>query len=331
MKNKNLTFILIGFLIVGTIFLSACTKEKEELTFEAGETVSAEKAREIAEDFINDYLMMDDTKVSVRFLGSAYNMYHLKVDIGTGEAIDSFITKDGRLFFPQHLDIEEIKEINSPEAEENLGMDIEIPKSERPIIEMFVMTYCPYGTQIQKGILPVLKVLDNNIDFRQMYVDYAMQDKKELDENLLQYCIQKEGDEELIAYLECFLAEENQSENCFNQVVNNPSGVNSCLEETDNEFKITENYEQNIDWRGNFPGFNVHLDEVNKYNVSGSPTLIINGVEVPAHRDPASLLNVICDAFEEKPEGCDSQLSNTAPAPGFGLENSGTNTVATCG
>lgn len=111
MKNKYLSFLLIAFLFVGTLFLSACTSEKPEQTFEAGETVSTEKAREIAEDFINDYLMMDGTKVSVRSHGSAYNMYHLKVDIGEGEAIDSFITKDGKLFFPQHLEIQEIIEL----------------------------------------------------------------------------------------------------------------------------------------------------------------------------------------------------------------------------
>ena len=331
MRNKYLSFILVGVLIVGTIFLSACTSETTEETFEAGETISAEKARETAEDFINDYLMMDGTKVSVRLLGSAYNMYHLSVDIGEGEPIDSFITKDGRLFFPQHLDIDEIKGLNSFDNEGEVAPNVEVPKSQKPVVEMFVMTYCPFGTQIQKGILPVLEVIGDDIDFRQMYVDYAMQSKKELDENLLQYCISEESNQELIAYLECFLKEEGQSENCLNEVVNNPSNVNTCVEETDREFKVTENFENDVDWRGNFPSFNIHLNEVRKYGVGGSPTLIINEVEVPAHRDAASLLNVICDAFEEKPEGCNAQLSNTAPAPGFGFEGSGTNTVASCG
>ncbi len=331
MKNKYLSFISLGALIIVTIFLSACTSEKTEETFEAGKTIPAEKARELAEDFINDYLMIDGPKVSVRLQGSAYNMYHLNVDVGQGEIIDSFITKDGKLFFPQHLDIDEIKGISPLTNENEVGINVDIPKSERPVVEMFVMTYCPYGTQIQKGILPVLGVIGDDLDFRQMYVDYAMQNKKELDENLLQYCIQKESNEELIAYLGCFLSAEGQSENCFNQIVNNPEKVNSCIEATDKEFKVTENYEQKIDWRGNFPGFNVHANEVNKYNVGGSPTLIINGVEVPAHRDPASLLNLICDAFEERPEGCDSQLPSVAPAPGFGFDGSAANTVATCG
>jgi len=49
------------------------------------------------------------------------------------------------------------------------------------------MSYCPYGTQIEKGILPVINALGNKIKFSLKFVDYAMHGKKEIDENSRQY------------------------------------------------------------------------------------------------------------------------------------------------
>ena len=31
-------------------------------------------------------------------------------------------------------------------------------KLEKPIVEAFVMSHCPFGTQIEKGMLPVVSV-----------------------------------------------------------------------------------------------------------------------------------------------------------------------------
>jgi hypothetical protein len=331
--KKYFGIFVVTFILITTIILGACSSKNEKLeqTYEAGEAVSAEEAKTIAEDFINEFLMMDETSVSAELKGEAYGLYHFTIDIGAENPVESFITKDGRLFFPQALDIEEIKaESNLDGSEEELNIDeINLPQTNKPVIEMFIMTYCPYGTQIQKGILPVLEVLGDKVDFQQKYVDYAMHDKEELDENLLQYCLQEDNPDEFISYLECFLAT-GESSPCFDTIVSNQSAVNTCIEDTDKEYKVTENYTNKVDWRGNFPGFNVNKEDVTKYNVGGSPTLVINGQETQAWRDPASLLKIICSAFIEQPEACQTQLPSTAPAPGFGLENTGVNTDASC-
>lgn len=354
MKKYKFIFLLISFLLITSFIISACStkdekddvvvvksgqlgfhqalgeieiieettsikeEKKNEKTIIEGGTINSQEAAEIAESFINKYLMIDGSRVSVSFYGVAYDMYHLKVSIEGQLPVDSYITKDGKLFFPQHLDIAEIEQIAS--GQETGFQEAEVPKTDKPIVELFVMTYCPFSTQIQKGLLPVLDEIGDDIYFQQLYVDYAMQGKKELDENLLQYCIEEEeGTEQLMNYLECFLAAENQSENCFNQVVNNPANINNCVEEVDQEFNVSKNYQEEINWRGNFPGFEVNQDKVFQYGVSGAPALVINGVEVPANRDAASLLNQICDAFSEKPDVCNVELSNITPTPGFGF------------
>lgn len=139
-----------------------------------------------------------------------------------------------------------------------------------------------------KGILPVVKLLGDKIDFQQKYVDYAMHDKIELDENLTQYCIDKEEPENFISYLDCFLAE-GDSETCLNETISNQSAIDTCVSNTDQEFKVSDNFNNKIGFSGTYPGFDVNKEDVQKYQVGGSPTLIINETEVQAFRDPASL------------------------------------------
>ena len=39
-----------------------------------------------------------------------------------------------------------------------------VPKSDKPLVELFVMAYCPYGTQAEKGLIPVIELLGDKID-----------------------------------------------------------------------------------------------------------------------------------------------------------------------
>ncbi len=323
MRKKTLGFFIAIFALIFTITLSACGTEKIKL-------ISEEEAKTTAEAFINEYLMMDGTQAVASNDGEEYGLYKLSIDIGYSEPVESYISKDGVLFFPQALNINEIKEEGGDETSNPEMPEVEIPQTEKPTVEMFIMTHCPYGTQMQKGILPVVKLLGNKIDFQQKYVDYAMRDKLELDENLLQYCLDKESPDNFLAYLDCFLIEGN-TEKCLSENVSNQTAINSCIESADKEFKVTENYTNKVGFRGTFPGFDIHKNDVSKYEVGGSPTLIINETEVPAWRDPASLLKVICDAFTEKPAECDVPLPSEAPSPGFGYGTTGSNVDASCG
>jgi len=99
------------------------------------------------------------------------------------------------------------------------------------------MSYCPYGTQIEKGIIPVVKTLGDKIDFQLKYVNYAMHGEKEIKEQLNQYCIEKEySKDDLLSYLECFL-EDSDGEGCL---VN--YDVQPCVESTDSEFGIMRDF-----------------------------------------------------------------------------------------
>jgi len=196
----------------------------------------------------------------------------------------------------------------------------EIPKTDKPVVELFVMSYCPYGTQIEKGILPVLTALGTKINYTLKFVNYAMHDKKELDENLRQYCIQKNQPAKLSAYLTCFLkVGQGTEDSCMQTAGVAAATVKTCMTQADTQFDVTKNYEDKSTYQGSYPPFNVNKADNEKYGVKGSPTLVINGVEAAsAGRDATSLLKTICSGFKTEPKECSTTLSSAAPAPGFG-------------
>lgn len=198
----------------------------------------------------------------------------------------------------------------------------DIPKSDRPVVEAFVMSHCPFGTQIEKGLIPVVELLGDKIDFELKFVNYAMHGETEITEQTKQYCIQKEQNAKFIDYLKCFL-EDGDSDRCFTKVGIDKAKVDSCVEVADTEFSITENLEDESSWSGGrYPQFNIHADENTKYGVRGSPALVINGQTASSGRDSASLLAAICNAFDEAPEECNTELSSASPSSGFGYEAS---------
>lgn len=294
--------------------------------------LSSDEAKVKSESFINDFLMPSGSKASVSEVTEEYGLYKMIIDIGSESPVESYVTKDGRLFFPQAIDMDEMLSEQSPSTDASsasAAANLNIPKTDKPVVELFVMSYCPYGTQMQKGMLPVIDTLGDKIDFQLKFVDYIMHDKEEIDENLVQYCIQEEQPEQLASYLQCFLAD-GDSAGCLNVKSINKAKIESCIAATDKKFSITDNYTKKLDYRGQFPGFNVNKDDTAKYNVGGSPTLIINGLEVSSGRDSATLLATICSAFNEAPAECQAQLNPQSPTPGFGFDYSAASTAASC-
>ena len=103
---------------------------------------------------------------------------------------------------------------------------------------------------------------------------------------------------------------------------------------TDEEFNVIANLNDQSSWlSGRFPKFDIHKADNEKYQVGGSPTLIINGAQAQAGRDSVSLLNAICAAFETAPEECNTQFEAGQPTPGFGwsTSTSANNAAAGCG
>jgi len=278
--------------------------------------------------FINQYLLQG-AEAQLNSIDEVYGLIELNMTI-SGTKYQSYVTKDGKLLFPSVINTAVTKALADAAAKApSQGTATGIPKSSKPTVELFVMAYCPYGTQMEKGMLPVLDTLGDKIDFQLKFVNYAMHGQKEMNEQMWQYCIEKDNPDQLTDYLYCFL-KAGDREGCLTEVGLDRASLETCVNETDESFSITADYEDKSTWMGNYPHFGIHDAENVKYGVRGSPTLVVNGQAVGTARDPASLLATVCSAFNEAPEECNSSLSSATPSPGFGLDETTTasNTAA---
>jgi protein-disulfide isomerase len=324
--------LFLSALLALAVSLTACGEvpQKEK-------SLTQEEAKIAVEKFINESLLAEGSKATIDSLQEENGLYKISVSLPSGQKIESYVTKDGQKFFTEGMDIAKTaKEVVERRAKEKANAEkknAELPKTDKPTVELFVMSYCPFGTQIEKGILPVLDLLGKKIDFNLRFVDYAMHDKKEVGENLRQYCIQKEsGRGKLQTYLKCFLKKgEGTESDCLKETKLDSATITKCTSAADKQFKISEKFNKKEAWESSYPPFDTNKDGNEKYGVQGSPTLILNGKEMTAGRDPASLLETICQGFKTPPAECEKQLSATQYSPGFGFdEGNGNSTSASC-
>lgn len=295
-------------------------------------TISIADAKAKTEKFVNETLLGGEQKATIKDVVKENNMYKIAIELpGRPEPIETYLTLDGTKFFPQAMDIAQTEkqaadQKANPQPTEPAAPAAEVPKTDKPVIELFVMSYCPYGTQIEKGIIPVIELLGNKVDFELKFVSYAMHDKKEIDENLRQSAINQIAPDKLIPYLKCFL-QDSKADDCVKSLGLDTARIQTTMAETDQKFEITKKFEDKSSWVGQYPPFDVNKADNTKYNVQGSPTLIINGVASQANRDPQSLLTAVCNAFNTAPEQCSKKLATDQPSAGFGYNPSTDNST----
>ncbi len=96
------------------------------LIFKPGEkktVISLDDAKVKAEKFINDNFADPSYPITIVSIEEAEEkgLYKLKIDIGGGEIIDSYISNDGKKFFPQSFDIEELEKNAATETATTTG------------------------------------------------------------------------------------------------------------------------------------------------------------------------------------------------------------------
>ncbi len=178
-----------------------------------------------------------------------------------------------------------------------------------PTMQVFIMSHCPYGTQMAKGIIPVWRDFLNKANIELRFVSYTMHGAQEDLDNSRLICVREEQSAKLIDYLDCFVhadGTENGAQTCISQVGLDKTKLDSCVADRAAGYFETDK-------------------QLNtQYGVQGSPTVIIDGKEVSIYpRDPASVAKALCDAFTgNKPSQCSNSYSTTNPAAGFGPDGS---------
>lgn len=187
-----------------------------------------------------------------------------------------------------------------------------------PTLQFFIMSHCPYGTQMAKGVIPAWEKFINKANIELRFVSYTMHGAQEdLDNNRL-ICIREEQSEKLINYLKCFVygdGSESSSQACIDSTGIDKTKLETCLENNVNNY-MEEDKTLNT-----------------QYGVQGSPTVIIDGKEASIYpRDPANVAKALCDAFKgSKPSECSFAFDTTNPSPGFGGGSGSSTSGGSCG
>lgn len=187
-----------------------------------------------------------------------------------------------------------------------------IKKQDQPILQAFVVSYCPFGLQMQRvlsGIIGKIPSLSKNIKIRYI-VEKAgnsmssMHGQQEFDENLRQICIREEQPDKYWKYVSCFTESGNSSE-CINSSGVNETALDGCLANSSRVLKYARE------------DFNF----TQRFNITGSPTLLMNGEIVRESdfggRTEQAVKNMLCCGFGSKPDYCSMNLSTEAAKTGF--------------
>jgi protein-disulfide isomerase len=284
------------------LLVSGCSAPLIKIGQNGEKILSPEEAKAAAEKFINENLLPANIKATVKRAVLEGEVYNISLTVN-GKDYASYMTKDGKKFFQSGIDMAKLAEENAVKpavaGEQVQNQNAAVTKTDKPKVELFVMTHCPYGLQAEKGLLPAIEALGGKIDAKIRFVHYFMHGDKEEQETYSQLCFREEQAAKYYKYLSCFIAG-GDSVKCLGQAGIDKAKLNNCLGVKAKDYYKTDS----------------ELSQ--SYGVSGSPTLVINGAQSDSGRDSASYLASICAAFKNRPVECDKQLSAASPSAGFG-------------
>ena len=311
------------------LILTGCSKAVKPL-----KNLKPDQAKAKVTAFVNSKLASNPTPAtatvdSVEKVSGVYKM-NVKITGGQGvENVEVYSSLDGSKLFSKPLDMNETASSTASAAtqgDQAAATAQVTTKTDKPTVQVFVMANCPYGLQMEKGLLPAVQALGKKVDFKLEFCDYSMHGDAEVKEELKQTCIAQTEPTKLAAYLACYWKDSvnsTDSSACSKAAGITDSKLASCISTTDKKYNVTKNLADKTTYKGSYPSFAVFGADNTKYNVGGSPTLVINGETVSASRDSASLLKTICSAFKNAPTECQAQLSSASPSAGFDSQNAG--------
>ena len=120
------------------------------------DSIDADEAGGKAVDYINTNLLQPGNSAELNDVSEVKGLYAMNMTIA-GQAYTSYVTKDGKMLFTTGIEIKD--DVEKPAAQAQTAATPSVEKSDKPSVELFVMSQCPYAIEAEKAIIPVLKNL----------------------------------------------------------------------------------------------------------------------------------------------------------------------------
>ena len=266
--------------------------------------------------YVNQNLVQTGTSATLITTSEDHGLYGIKIQYQS-QQMTLYATRDCNLLFTNTYDM------NNPNRIANTGKTPEPPvKSERPGVDLYVMAFCPYGTQAETVMRPVMDLLGSKADIKLRYITTvtgstadsvdSLHGPTEAQEDLRQICIQKNAPEKFWNYITLF------NEKCY-PASNNQTIQRSCWMNASAQAGIdTARIETCASGQEGIALLKIDESEANRNGATGSPTLIINGVTYNGARTPEAYKQGICNSFITAPVECNLTLSGSPAATASG-------------
>jgi hypothetical protein len=275
--------------------------------------------------YVNDNLDQPGSAALLVSIVETKGMYQINTSY-QAKNISLYATKDCALLFanPLSLDTPEPTPAVTPGVTQaQTPTPTQAPKkSARPVVDLFVMSFCPYGVQAETAIGPVVDLLGSKADIRIRYITTvsgttvssvkSLHGPSEAQEDLRQLCIRKESPDLYGKYLDLF------NTRCY-PVWQNATQLQSCRENVTATLGISLADSETCASGSEGLGL-LKADELDakKYSATASPTLFINGVKYAGSRTPEAFKTAICTSFETAPAECATNLSSVSAVSSSG-------------
>jgi glutaredoxin len=310
--KKSDSGMLYKFMVIGALFfvigLSAGWIASPK-TVISGQPVNVDKIMvgQTVVKFINDNFVTPGTSANLSSVEEENGMYKVTTNY-QGQQVPVYATADGKMLFvsqPVPLNFTKPKE---PES----------AKVDRPKVELFVMSFCPYGVQAEQIMKPVYDILGNYSDIEVRFIANVGGDRpqdvdslhgtNEAMEDMRQLCIAKYyGKDKLWTYLNDFDA------GCYS-TYRDSAALNTCWKGVADKYGInTTKIEDCVNTEG-VQMMRAEEALTAQYGVSGSPTVVINGVTYSGARSSSAFFDAICATFNTPPAVCGTTVSSTDAA-----------------
>jgi hypothetical protein len=259
--------------------------------------------------YLNDNLVQVGTTASLASVNEESGVYAVITDY-LNRSITVYTTKDCSLLFLSSLNTTQEIPLTTTTVETT-----PITKTSKPMVELYVMAFCPYGVQAEQSMEPVANLLGSKADIKVMFIANVGGDNvssvqslhgiNEAKEDLRQLCIMKYYPEKYWSYLMDI------DTNCY-PLSRDDAGLDLCWKNASTKLGFNISKIETCAY-GSEGITLLKADEVKteQNSVSGSPTLIINGARYNGARTPDAFKAAICSAFTTAPAECSQNLSAT--------------------
>jgi len=278
-------------------------------------SISPEEIGKKTIEYINKNLVAPGTSASLVSVEETKAFYKVTTNY-RGQDIPVYVTKDGRyIFLSQPLDM--TQEIPREEEQKSVSCE-DLPKRDKPKLMAFIVSYCPFGLQMQRVLNEIVK----NIPEMAKYIEVrfmgsieegkitSMHGEKEATENLRQICIREEQSDKYWKYVDCFI-KEGKSDECLDDAHVDRTKLQECMEDPSRGVEYAKE----------------DFELQNKFRITGSPTLVLNDQRVNEYdfggRSAEAVQTIICWGFTKQPEFCQQNLTTEQAARSFSKTYSG--------